>query len=292
MVCKLADARFEHSKLNTKYRLQNHRTMKKLNLQDEQRISLEIMLDVHNFCINNGIRYSLGYGTMLGAVRHKGFIPWDDDIDILMMRDDYEKFLSTYQSKRYYVINHNRENNYILPYAKVVDGETLQINVWMPNFKSGLGIDIFPVDYLGESWSDAKKIFANKRFWNYLYLLKVINIRWRGIFKTAFILLSKVVLLPISKSYLCEKLESFAKTDNLSKSGFWGVVTPNDADLHGVFEYEFFKDISNIEFEGHQLLCLSNTRAFLSKVYGDYMQLPPVEKRASTHISETFALND
>ena len=103
---------------------------------------------------------------------------------------------------------------------------------------------------------------------------------------------SKIALLPFTKSYLCEKLESFAKSDNVRKSGFWGVVTPQDAYLHGVFKYEIYNDITNIEFEGHQLLCLSNTDEYLSKVYGDYMQLPPLEKRVSTHVSESFALYD
>lgn len=266
--------------------------MKKLSLQDEKRISLDIILDVHNFCIENGISYSLGYGTMLGAVRHKGFIPWDDDIDILMMREDYDRFLSTYNSKRYCVINHKSEKKYILPYAKVVDTRTLQKNVWMPNLKIGLGIDVFPVDYIGGTLSDAINIFEKKKIWNYLFTLKVLDFRWRGIFKTLFIIFSKLVLFPFSKSFLCEKLESFAKNDNATKSGFWGVVTPRDAGFNEVFEYNFFKDISKIEFEGHHFCCLSNTDEYLSKVYGDYMQLPPLNKRVTTHVSESFALDD
>lgn len=270
----------------------NLNKMEKLSLQDEKSISLEILLDVHNFCIENGISYSLGYGTMLGAVRHKGFIPWDDDIDILMMRDDYERFLSTYKSERYCTVSHKQEKEYILPYAKVVDTRTLQKNVWMPNLKIGLGIDVFPVDYIGESFSEVKKLYDKKRLWGYLFTLKVLDIRWRGIFKTLIMLFSKIALLPFTKSYLCEKLESFANNENVSKSGFWGVVTPQDAYLHGVFKYDIYNDITNIEFEGHQLLCLSNTDEYLSKVYGDYMQLPPLEKRVSTHVSESFALYD
>lgn len=82
---------------------------KPLRIEDIKRISLDILIDVHEFCVNNNIHYSLGYGTMLGAVRHKGFIPWDDDIDIIMLRQDYEKFIKSYRSENYDIIYHDKK---------------------------------------------------------------------------------------------------------------------------------------------------------------------------------------
>ena len=67
---------------------------RKLTLNDIKKVSLDILISIHEYCKANGIKYSLGYGTMLGAVRHKGFIPWDDDIDLAMMRPEYNKFIS------------------------------------------------------------------------------------------------------------------------------------------------------------------------------------------------------
>ena len=90
---------------------------RKLTLNDIKKVSLDILISIHEYCKANGIKYSLGYGTMLGAVRHKGFIPWDDDIDILMMREDYDRFLSGYKDSKFEVIDHKREKKYILPYG-------------------------------------------------------------------------------------------------------------------------------------------------------------------------------
>lgn len=261
---------------------------KKLTLLEVKEISLGILINIHEFCKRNGIKYSLGYGTMLGAVRHKGFIPWDDDIDILMMRDDYEKFISIYESPEFEIIDHNRNRKYILPYAKVVDKKTILYNSWMPNLKQGVGVDVFPVDYLGKDKEDAKKIYNRKSIWGKLFLLKVLDYRWRGFAKSLFLLCSKLLLLPITKSFLCEKLMSFSNKETRANGGVWGVIVPADSFFREAFYYHIYNNITTIEFENHHFLCISNTDEYLSKIYGDYMRLPPEDKRVSTHDSEAY----
>ena len=76
--------------------------MRKMTLQEIQTVNLELMKDIHAFCVKNNIHYSLAYGSLIGAVRHKGFIPWDDDIDIMMPRPDFERFSHEYKSEKGY----------------------------------------------------------------------------------------------------------------------------------------------------------------------------------------------
>ena len=104
---------------------------KQLTLRDVQMVSLEILLDVHEFCMKNGIRYFMSGGTLLGAVRHKGFIPWDDDVDIFMLRPDYDRFVASYHSDRYVLLTMENDKDYFLPYAHVADMERTVIEYIM-----------------------------------------------------------------------------------------------------------------------------------------------------------------
>ena len=121
---------------------------RRLSLEEVQAKCLDIMLDVHDFCLKNGIKYSMSGGTLLGAVRHKGFIPWDDDVDIFMLRPDYDRFVSTYESPRYVLMSMERDKWYSLPFAHVADVTETEIewmNVPFCHENGGVKIDIFPI---------------------------------------------------------------------------------------------------------------------------------------------------
>ena len=123
------------------------KTKRQLGLKDIQRVSLDILKDVHAFCISNGINYSLAYGTMLGAVRHKGFIPWDDDIDIIMPRPDYERFKKSFKSSKGNVLV--TEDESYIAFSRVCDTQRTMTgkSLWPWSKKElGLWIDIFPLD--------------------------------------------------------------------------------------------------------------------------------------------------
>ena len=262
---------------------------RKLTLNDIKKVSLDILISIHEYCKANGIKYSLGYGTMLGAVRHKGFIPWDDDIDILMMREDYDRFLSGYKDSKFEVIDHKREKKYILPYAKVVDKNTVLFNSWMPDLKLGVSVDVFPVDYVGKYMDEAEKLYNKKSLWGKLFLLKVLDFRWRGYVKSSFLIFAKLLLLPLSKSFLCNKLMAFAnKNVKETDNGIWGVVVAQDSFLRESFNYHVYSDIRTISFEGRQFDCLAQTDTYLNRIYGNYMELPPEDKRVSTHDSDAY----
>ena len=128
--------------------------------KEVQQVSLDILRDVHTFCVQNGIRYSLQGGSLLGAIRHEGFIPWDDDIDIIMPRPDYERFCSSYKSsKNYKLICKGNDVCYLL-FARVCDMENTYVNSdlcpWT-NQKTGVWIDVFPADGAEDDINEAKK---------------------------------------------------------------------------------------------------------------------------------------
>ena len=123
--------------------------MREIGFSEIKRVALDILKDVAHFCDTHDIRYVLAYGTMLGAVRHKGFIPWDDDIDIMMPRDDYNRFIKLYNdhNPRYQVYSIENDDSYTYTMAKVFDQETVMIDntLWRNFDKAGVFIDIFPL---------------------------------------------------------------------------------------------------------------------------------------------------
>lgn len=149
--------------------------MQTLTLREIQEIELNILSDIDRFCRENGIRYSLDGGTLLGAVRHHGFIPWDDDIDIIMPREDYDRFLKSYQSKngQYRLYTKDTIPAYRTQmFAKVIDTQTIaNEELYQQQDAYGLWVDIFPADYVPAKPRAYRRIA--KRFYCYRHLLYV-----------------------------------------------------------------------------------------------------------------------
>lgn len=131
------------------------------DIEEIKKIQLEILKYVDQFCSQNNIKYALGYGTLIGAVRHKGFIPWDDDIDIIMRRNDYNRFIELFSKEtgRYKVWSHNLQTDYPIPYAKVTDEKTLKLEGTNYYVERGVDIDVFPLDDLPNDEKAVDKVF-------------------------------------------------------------------------------------------------------------------------------------
>lgn len=151
--------------------------MRQLTLKELQQLSLEILKDVADFCEKNGIRYSLGYGTLLGAVRHKGFIPWDDDVDLMMLREDYEKFRTIYKSDKYTFFDSRNTPDCYIAFGRVCDTERTLAASSIPWVRKDVGvwIDIFPIDRVPDD------IEAFRRLYDSLYLLMKFNLGVRRV---------------------------------------------------------------------------------------------------------------
>lgn len=261
--------------------------MKKLTHEEIQHIELQILLNFTKFCQEHNLRFYLSGGTLLGAIRHRGFIPWDDDIDICMPRADYERLLMVYKSNDIYQLSSNHLNNSLFPYANLKDMRTYVKSKYIRN-DSHLWIDIFPVDGLPDSLNLVKDIYKECNFYRRIFLLEDARL---GEGKTTFRKYLKYILKPISilygKKRCVEKIEQIAKKHSYQDCKYVGAVTWG---LYGAGERmlksEFEKQVM-VEFEGHQFPAFSCWDSYLKGLYGDYMQLPPVEKR-QTHDMKVY----
>lgn len=258
-----------------------------IELKNEQ---LRILTEIDRFCKENGIQYFLFAGTLLGAVRHKGYIPWDDDIDICMKRDDYERFFSTFNNL--YVGNlkaicFENDTNYYSVAGKVINCDTVYIE--KTNFKYSIGVyvDIFPLDKLPINKSDIIKLNRKLLFFRYALLAKYIVVdKKRNIFKNLLLSVGNILLKPISTQYLLKKITSLSKSFNYLEDFECGYI----ADI-GIFSYGMnelfskndFDNFALLEFEGKYFPVPINYREVLSNMYGDYMKLPSIENQISHH---------
>lgn len=267
--------------------------MKKLTVEDFKQIQIDILLLFDEYCKERGIAYSLAEGTMLGAVRHKGFIPWDDDIDLFMVREEYDRFIQSLSEEhllgKYEVMIPNVSDNYIFPFVKIVDTSTVAYEKNIDaKYAKGVWIDIFPLDDCAEDKESARKVcvehfkvimkymfyFGNAEGKSLKKMLKRFYIKFLNTFtKARRNRLKKELMTPTGKrgaTYMGPICWSFS---------------PNSA-----YPREYFAQYEEIEFEGRQFPVFSRYREILSKRYGDdYMEIPPVEKRIS-HDMEVYSL--
>lgn len=252
---------------------------------------LEILQYIHNFCTENKINYFLYFGTLLGAVRHKGFIPWDDDIDICMLNDDYKKFVALYkneENKPYFFQNFETEKNTPFIFSKIrIDGTKFISNVHKGlNIHQGIFIDIFPVYKFPKNEILRKKHLKKIKFWRQLFIAKsmgTIDRDIENIIDFGFCCIRKVlhiILLPVSKSYIYKKIinltEKYNYLDN-NEAYFMCIDGTNDRKI----SYDDLFPLDKKEFENKHFSVPKNCDKVLIACYGDYMKLPPEDQRVT-----------
>ena len=260
----------------------------KLSCKDLQKVSLDILKEVHSFCVKNGIPYSLAYGTMLGAVRHKGFIPWDDDIDLYMLRKDYEWFGKFYQSDTTGIMTYHDKVCYV-PYSRVYDKVQtgcIQAGFRWCDAEVGVHIDIFPIDGV----SDDRSVFESTKK-KMLRMRSLENYNRTAIsnsLKNASSLKEFLILLALKTFFLDRSwLPSLnAKMNKLARKIEFGTTehcAQNLVDIPDWYNTGDFKSFSLMDFEGDKFYVADGYDNILKAEFGDYMQLPPVEKRVPHH---------
>lgn len=260
------------------------------SLDELKRLELEIMQHIHVFCENAGIKYCLTFGTLLGAVRHKGFIPWDDDIDIYMFRDDYEKFRKQFpeygQKHNLYIAASDTKPCFPRAFMKVCDGRTKLVE---PKYKYsediGVFVDIWPLDgaprnALLRKIHFKKMLLAHRLF--YAGIEKDDYYTGTGVAKQISRVLSNIVGQMRIERYI----ERIAKKYPVEEDGY---VECYAAKIRN-FKYSDIVPFHLASFETTQFYIPDNYDKLLKKIYGDYMQLPPENERVPHHVIDTYWL--
>lgn len=254
------------------------------NLNKLHAVQVEILDEIVKICKKNNLNYFLIGGTLLGAVRHQGFIPWDDDLDVAMPRKDYERFISICKSElsnKYYLQHISTDKKYWQNFAKIRKNNTLFDEKMVENIEThkGIFVDIFPLDNL-------KKInIFFKAKWSIIKNLEEFALYYRGIKNKEEInhfLFCKIFSVFGLKNIL-KFCDFFLKTQTNKETEFLVSYAGTYSRGKEVYKREWFFPARKIEFENKKYSCPNNNDAILSQVYGDYMTLPPVENRV-THL--------
>ena len=258
--------------------------MKEIGFEELRDIQLEMLLKVDDFCKKNKIKYYLIAGTLIGAVRHQGFIPWDDDIDIMMLREDYDRFIRCFNGSVEHLVVAAPELdwNYYAPYANVYDDRTLlfERNKSHRGVELGVKIDVFPFDDLPKSeivYTITRKI---SNIFNFFLSVKRSEQPFKEMnckYKFAKIFLNWI---PFRWSQKIIHIIGISKWGGISEDVFSRVF---DIKKPMRTKKKSFGDGVYVPFEQYQFPIPTNPDDFLRVRYGDYMKLPPEEERVPHH---------
>lgn len=263
-----------------------------LSIAEEQQAELEVMKELHSYCVKHGLKYVLGYGTLLGAIRHKGFIPWDNDMDILMPRSDVEKLVELNKQdpigNNIRLFHYTTDKNYHYPIVRACNMKTIVQPTYLREQIDDMGVwvDVFPLDGISRP-----KLIFQKPLRN--FYLKMMN---------------ATMYVPESESGKKEKLRNFIIRHmpdknhkyerHLSSVCAWSRYEKAKTvcvicEEEPPFEKQLMdrEDVENpvlVPYEDAEFFIPGNADKYLTLQYGNYMQLPPEEDRMTHSICSRY----
>lgn len=268
--------------------------LKRLSLKEVQQKELDLLKKIDAFCTENEIVYFLAYGTLIGTIRHGGFIPWDDDIDIIMPRPDYDKFISLKEKFCSSFFNTDiktfKDKDYYYPFIKVVDINTIARETHIrKKIKTHIWVDVFPLDGVFDDDRKNKILFFKQKIYTRILTSgKILPFRMKGgiiikILGTMFIPFGIILNHLFNFSSILDKLSRKRSYETSEKVAD---VCVGYGMSEIIYKNEIFPLIKE-KFEDYEFFIPANYHKYLTQLYGDYMKLPSENKR-KTHNVEAF----
>ena len=273
------------------------RVLEKISLDKMKELQVNMLEYINEICKKYEIQYFLLGGSLIGAIRHNGFIPWDDDIDIGLTIENYNKLcdvLKKNNNGRYKLVNHEIQKDYYYPFAKLIDTKTLLIEKNFKNIKNyGVYIDIFayhtiPADEKNiiRHYNKVKKI--QRQIFYYSLRNPYNSNLFKNIIKMPLVVISKIKGIDLILKQYNKELSKYSNIDSKFLLSNWPFYKMKNE----IQNYEVVKEVCYHKFENIEALIPVKYDEFLRTVFGDYMKLPPEEERVSHHNIEIFWKNN
>ncbi len=252
---------------------------RELSFEDRKIVQLNMLIEIDKFCRDNNIKYALSCGTLIGAVRHNGFIPWDDDVDITMPYEEMIRFKTKFKSETMVYCDINTTSGYEFPFARIANTKTYSKKGLIAR-DYGVCIDLYPII---ECSSDKSVLNFKLSECNQLFKYYVQALNWHR-------RLLKYLPLPSINyplySYITKKYASFFIDKIMEKGGgsFYQIGGPLPIFFKNYWSFDPFESLIEVQFEGHRFFSPARYNEFLTVRYGNFMKLPPENQRHPYHM--------
>lgn len=273
---------------------------KALKMEDIQKISFEILRVIKAICEKEHLHYALAYGTLIGAVRHKGYIPWDDDVDIMMPRPDFEKLMEYFKSHNdqllpYMPLNRSVNKDYPYTMTRIIDTRYILDVANEKPCGMGVFVDIYVLDGAGNTMEEAQKLLhKTKKYPSSIFLstrLKLKNGGTKGVVKNILKPFFYLYVKIMGRSYFERKLYQIISRYYYDEFSYLGCLEWDNLGDSAMAKYDIENPVE-VEFNGEKFLAPSNWDYYLTRAYGDYMTPPPVKDRVYHHLYKAYRKSD